>query len=154
MNSGKTLIVCQSVHHGNTMKVAKVMADELDADIRKPSEVSRDDFDRYDLIGFGSGIYNQKHHRSLFELADSIGQQKNKKAFIFSTASICSKKMHEQLRMALSAKGFDIIDEFICRGFMSHSFTKIFFGGINKKRPNRDDLEKARKFAVRIRDSI
>ncbi|MBU0757084.1 MAG: flavodoxin family protein [Nanoarchaeota archaeon] len=154
MPNKKVLIICQSIHHGNTMKVAKVIAEQLNADIIKPSDVKPADIDKYDVIGFGSGMYNGKHHTSLFELVENLKIQKNKKAFIFSTASICYKKMHEPLRQELISKGFDIIDEFICRGFMDYSFIKYFFGGLNIKRPNKKDFAKAKDFALKIKDSI
>jgi len=148
------LVIYQSIHHGNTLKVANVIAKQLNADIKKHSEVKPSDFNKYDIIGFGSGIYNGKHHISLFNLIKNIEAQKNKKTFIFSTASICSKKMHESFRQELLSKGFSIIDEFICRGFINYSFIKYFFGGLNKKKPNKNDLEKAKDFAIKIRDSF
>jgi flavodoxin len=153
MLNKKVLIICQSIHHGNTMKVAKVMAKELDADIRKPSEIKVDDIDKYDLIGFGSGIYNGKHHISLFNLIKKIKTQTNKKTFIFSTATTDTfrNKMHESLRCELINKGFSIVDEFICKGFMDYIFIKYFFGGLNKKRPNENDLKKAKEFALRLK---
>ncbi|MFH0869895.1 MAG: flavodoxin family protein [archaeon] len=154
MSTNKVLIICQSVHHGNTLKVAKVIANELNADINKPSEVDINDFDKYDLIGFGSGIYNGKHHISLFNLIKDIKTQKNKKVFIFSTASICYKKMHESLRKELLTKGFYIINEFICKGFIDYSYIKYFFGGLNKKRPNEKDLKNAKEFALKIKGSF
>lgn len=154
MQHKKTLIVCQSIHHGNTIKIAKVIADELNADIKKPSEVKLDEFDKYDIIGFGSGIYNGRHHVSIFKLLREINLQNNKKSFIFSTATIPYKKMHEQLRKELVSKGFSIIDEFICRGFIDYSFIKYFFGGLNKSRPNKKDFEKAQEFAIKIKDSL
>jgi flavodoxin len=150
----KTLIIYQSIHHGNTKKVAIVLADELKAYIKKPSEIKPTDLDKYDLIGFGSGIYNGKHHISLFKLLESIKKQNIKKAFIFSTATIRYKKMHEALREELISKGFNIIDEFICRGFMDYSFIRYFFGGLNKKRPNEKDLNNARDFAINIRNYL
>jgi flavodoxin len=154
MTIPKTLIICQSVHHSNTMKVAKNMAKELEADIKNPSEVTAKDFEDYDLIGFGSGIYDGKHHTSLFKLLNSLTLQHNKPAFIFSTATICYKKMHEPLRLLLISKGFYVVDEFICRGFMDYSFLKYFFGGINKGRPNQKDLESAREFAIKLKNMI
>jgi flavodoxin len=141
----KTLIVCQSVHHGNTMKVASAMAEVLSADIRKPAEVTAND------IAFGSGIYNGKHHASLFKLVDSIESSGKGKCFIFSSASICYLKLHQSLKSALAAKGFDVVDEFICRGFMDYDFTKYLFGGINKGRPSSKDLDKARAFALSLK---
>ncbi|MBN1793187.1 flavodoxin family protein [Candidatus Woesearchaeota archaeon] len=154
MPNKNALIICQSIHHGNTMKVAKVIAEQLNAEIKKPSEVKSTDISKCDLIGLGSGIYNGKHHISLFKLVKNLELQKNKRAFIFSTASICYKKMHEPLRQELISKGFDIIDEFICRGFIDYSFIKYFFGGLNKKRPNEKDLTKAKDFALKIKDSF
>jgi len=149
----KVLIICQSIHHGNTMKVARVMAKELNAEIKKPNEIEVSDIDKYDLIGFGSGIYNGKHHISLFNLIKKIKLQKNKKTFIFSTATTdrFRNKMHESLKQELVNKGFGIVDEFICKGFIDFSFIKYFFGGLNKKRPNEIDLKEAKEFALRLK---
>ena len=147
----KTLIVCQSVHHGNTMKVARAMAGELDAEIRTPAEVAAGDLDEFDLVGFGSGIHNQKHHASLFRLVDSLESSQARKCFVFSTASICYLKMHQPLKAALESRGFQVLDQFISRGFMDFGWTKLWFGGINKGRPNEKDLDKARAFAVGLK---
>lgn len=152
MKSKKVLIICQSIHHGNTLKIAMVIAKELNADIKKPSEVSNSLMDEYDIIGFGSGIYDGKHHVSLFKLLNEINIQKDKKSFIFSTATICYKKMHEQLRQELVSKEFSVIDEFICKGFIDFSFIKYIFGGLNKWRPNQKDIEKAKEFAMKMKD--
>ena len=150
----KTLIIYQSIHHKNTEKIAKVLAEELKAELKKPSEIKPTDLDKYELIGFGSGIYDGKHHISLFKLLNSIKNQNSKKSFIFSTATIRYKKMHEALREELISKGFNIIDEFICRGFMDYSFIRYFFGGLNKKRPNEKDLKNAREFAKNIQNNL
>jgi flavodoxin len=64
-----------------------------------------------------------------------------------------TKKDHEALRTKLVEKGFNIIDEFSCKGFNTNSFLKIF-GGMNKGRPNIDDLKKAESFAIRIKGII
>ena len=56
----KTLILCTSVHHQNTEKVAKVMAEELGADLVSIGQVQPETLTAYDLIGFGSGIYYMK----------------------------------------------------------------------------------------------
>jgi flavodoxin len=52
----KTLIICESVHYGNTKKVADAMAETLAATVVKPGEVDAARLQDYDLIGFGSGI--------------------------------------------------------------------------------------------------
>ena len=148
----KILLICVSIHHGNTEKIAKAMAEVLDVEIKKPSEVNIEEITKYDLIGFGSGIYNRKHHRSLFELINKLKIQNHNKGFIFSTAMAPFKVLHKPLKESLIDKGFDIIGEFSCKGFMSDSFTKYIFGGLNKGRPNEKDLENARKFAEELKN--
>ncbi len=49
-------------------------------------------------------------------------------------------------------KGFIVISEFICKGFMNYSFTKYIFGGLNKKRPNELDFNNATDFAINIKN--
>jgi len=142
-----------SIHHSNTEKIAKVMAEILEARLMKSHEVNINTFTEYDLIGFGSGIYFFKHHKSLLNLIDKLLLQKNKKAFIFSTRGMGPVWFyHRHLKKKLLAKGFDIVGEFSCRGFDTYLFDKYipplkFTGGINKGRPTEKDLENARKFA-------
>jgi flavodoxin len=150
MTAKKTLIIYKSIHHGNTLKIAKVIAKELDADIVDPSKFNITDFQKYDIIGFGSGIYNGEHHRSLFEFLKNIPLQKGKKAFLFSTATLCYAKMQEPFKKELLKKWFSLIGEFMCKGFIDYGFLKYFFGGLNKGRPNQSDLYNARKFAISL----
>jgi len=35
----KTLVICISVHHGNTRKIAQAMAEVLDADMLEPANI-------------------------------------------------------------------------------------------------------------------
>ena len=142
----KTLLVCASFHHNNTFSIAKAIGVELDAKIIKPSEFDVEMISEYDLIGFGSGIYNGKHHQEIFDLIENVKAQDHKHAFIFSTSTIPFKTINKSIKESLTKKGFDIIGEFNCKGFMDYSFTK-YFGGLNKGRPNAIDIEKARDFA-------
>jgi len=132
------------------MKVAKVLSEELDASIMDPEEIDPKAISDYDLIGFGSGIYNQKHKKGLFNLIEKLQPQNGRRAFVFSTNTYGLTMLHKPLNNALAGKGFEIVDEFSCRGFIDHSFIKLFFGGISKGRPNNDDLESARMFAKRL----
>ena len=150
MTNQKTLIICSSTHHGSTLKVAKEIAQELGAVIMTPEEVNEDSPSNYDLIGFGSGIYDQKHHKSLFALVEKIKPQDKKKAFVFSTNTFGIKMLHKPLIEKLNKKGFVVTGEFACKGFMDFSFTKYLFGGINKTRPDKNDLKKAREFSKEL----
>jgi len=78
----KSLLVVFSYHHGNTNKIAEVFARVLDAQIKNAQQVAPEELLDYGLIGFGSGIYDETHHESLFDLVDRIPQVAGKKAFI------------------------------------------------------------------------
>jgi len=141
----KVLIVYNSVHHGNTEKVAKVIADELKAKMVKPTEEEVNKLLEYDLIGFGSGIYMSKHHESILQLVEKLPAVKDKKAFVFCTSG-SSKNYNEPLKEKLTAKGFQVVGEFSCKGFDTYGPFKLI-GGINKGRPNEEDCRKAQGFA-------
>jgi flavodoxin len=141
----------------NTEKIARVFAHVLDAQIKTPDQVDPKELGEYDLVGFGGGIYGEKHHESLLDLADNLPKVTNKNAFIFSTSAIMGKDKvaqdHKKLREKLKSKGYVILDEFACKGFNTNSFLK-HFGGMNKGRPNTQDLEHAKEFAQKLQQKI
>ncbi|MGZ4865060.1 MAG: flavodoxin domain-containing protein [Halobacteriota archaeon] len=65
------IIVYESYHRTNTEKVATAMAEAMDAQFTKAEDVRPDELTAYDLIGFGSGIYGLKHHKTLIELIEA-----------------------------------------------------------------------------------
>ena len=151
MNS---LIVVFSHHHSNTQKIAEVMAIVLDAKIKSPQQISPKELEQYDLVGFGSGIDSGKHYKDMLDFANELPQVANKKAFIFSTSGTSNAKykveIHSALKETLQSKGYNIVDEFNCKGYNTNSFLK-YFGGINKGRPNNDDLKQAEEFALKLK---
>jgi flavodoxin len=151
--SGGSLLILSSYHHGNTEKVARVIAEVLGAQVKAPQDVNPGELQEHGLIGFGSGIYGAKHHDAILEFAQRLPPVTDKRAFIFSTSAIITKGKvtadHSALRDILTSKGYAIVDEFSCRGFNTNSFLKVF-GGMNKGRPNTADLDHARSFARRL----
>jgi flavodoxin len=141
------MVVYMSISHSNTEKVAKVIADTLSADLKKADQIDPSSLSDYDLIGFGSGIHNGKHHKSLLSLVESLPQS-NKKAFIFSTAGYVTEKnvqkYHEPIRKALLSKGYDIIGEFNWQGLDTAGLGRL--RALNKGRPNEEDLKEAEDF--------
>ncbi|MDP4094961.1 MAG: flavodoxin family protein [Bacillota bacterium] len=152
--ANETLLVIYSYHHKNTEKIAQAISEVLGAQIRTPQQISSEDISNYGLIGFGSGIYGGKHHKLLLDFADKLPKVTDRNAFLFSTFGapgiVVNKKFisnnHKELRKKLQAKGYKVIGEFGCAGFNTNSFTKLF-GGINKGRPDAEDLRKAEEFA-------
>ena len=153
----KSLLVLFSYHHNNTEKIANVFEKVLDAQIKTPQQINPEKLQEYNLIGFGSGIYGGKHHKTLLDLADTLPQVTNRKAFIFSTSALTGKAKvaedHSLLREKLQLKGYMIIDEFACKGFNTNSFLK-YFGGMNKGRPNAEDLKHAEEFAQNLKQNL
>ena len=155
----KSLIVCYSYHHNNTQKVAEVMAKVLDAQIKTPQQTNPEELQQFDLVGFGSGIYDEKHHESLLELAEKLQQVTDKKAFIFSTSFVgvdsllfgrVSGRFHVALREKLQSKGYTVVGEFNCKGFNTNRvYGRV--GGMNKGRPNVEDLKLAEEFASKLK---
>ena len=149
----KTLIVLYSHHHMNTEKVAQTIAKILEAEIKTPQQADPASLSAYDLVGFGSGVYYSKLGKTLIDFADKIPQVAGKKAFIFSTSGRTGKvveKFHRPLKEMLQSKGFDFVGEFNCAGFDTVSIFKIV-GGVNKGRPNEEDLKRAEEFALKLK---
>ncbi len=153
----KSLLIVYSYHHMNTEKVANVFAKALDAPVKSPQQVNSGEIDDYDLVGFGAGIDSGRHYKELLDFADGLPRADGKKAFIFSTAGITGKdkvaKDHAALREKLHAKGYVIIDEFGCKGYNTNSFLR-YIGGMNKGRPNAEDLTRAEEFARDLRQKL
>jgi len=152
----KTLIICKSIHHQNTKKIAEVLAREFKADLITPEEAFKYNFDNYNLIGFGSGIYFWRHHPALFRLIDSLPKKERIKVFIFSTSGMKFFNgflFHASLRKKFKEKGFEVIGEFNCLGFDTFGILG-FFGGINKGRPDERDFKKAQEFAKKMKSLI
>ena len=147
------LLVVYSYHHNNTQKIAEVFAKVLDAKIVTPQQASLQELQQYDLVGFGAGIDSGKHYKELLDFADQLPNVTGKKAFIFSTSGVSNPKymtkIHTSLREKLQTKGYTVVDEFNCHGFNTNSFLKVF-GGMNKGRPNSEDLQYAAEFAQKL----
>jgi flavodoxin len=60
---------------------------------------------------------------------------------------------HSSLRQTLQTKGYMVVDEFSCVGFNTNSVLKLF-GGINKGRPNAEDLKHAEEFAKNLKQNL
>jgi len=139
------------------------MARVFDSQIKTPHEINPEELMDFDLVGFGSGIYSYQHDASLFDLVDRLPQVAGKKAFIFSTtgaparfgeaALVEAQKQHVPLRKKLHSKGYEILDEFICAGYNTNSFLK-YLGGVNKGRPNEEDLKHAGEFALELKSKF
>ncbi|MBF6330350.1 flavodoxin family protein [Nocardia transvalensis] len=152
----KAIIVCVSVSHGNTKKVAEVIGQVLGARVVDPEEVDIAELATYDLVGFGSGIFNMAFHPRLRQFIQSLPEGQRQRAFVFNTSGFPEPPFRRYIRSLtrlLSRKGFEVVDTFSCRAFDTW-LPLMVVGGVQKGRPNAADLEAARTFAEGLRTRI
>ncbi|THA49845.1 flavodoxin [Streptomyces sp. A1136] len=147
----KIVIVCTSVSHGNTRRVADAMADVLDAKVVTPEEADPAEPAGADLVGFGSGVFYGKLHHGLTDFVKTLPPCRGR-AFVFATSGlpeIPPRPYTRALTRLLEGKGYEVDGAFSCRAFDTWAPFKIV-GGINKHRPAAEDLTAARDFAERV----
>ncbi len=148
------LVLCKSVHHENTRRVADRIAAVLQATVVDPDDALLPTAGELSLIGFGSGIYYGRFHKSIRDWLKHIPPNAGigHRAFVFSTSGLpfLSWLYHRPLRHALQSKGFEVVGEFSCRGY--DTFGPLWLiGGLNRKHPNEQDLLHADRFAVQLK---
>ncbi|WP_406631459.1 flavodoxin family protein [Amycolatopsis sp. WGS_07] len=149
----KSVIVCTSVSHGNTRKIADVMGEVLDARVVTPEQVDPAALAGCDLVGFGSGIFLGSFHSQLREFVQSLPQERRGTAFVFATSGFPEARFQPFFRplvRMLGQKGFEVVDTFSCRAWDTYLPFKPI-GGIRKGRPGAADLAAARIFAEGLR---
>jgi len=153
----RTLIVCMSIHHQNTAKIAHVLANIFHADMCEPTEVTLQKLCQYDLIGFGSGIYYGRFHPVLRQKIAELPNHSmlNRKAFVFSTEGLPSLfwLWNWPMKSRLLKKGFQIVGEFHCSGFDTVGPLWLL-GGLNRRHPDHQDLDHAAEFGRRLLDQL
>jgi flavodoxin len=148
----KALVIYESVHHGNTKKIAEAIAAVLDAKLERVG-AAHASLEGYDLVGFGSGIFFGKHHRKLIDFIERLDGGQLKPAFIFSTSGMGKTAYHRDLRNLLGRKGFEIVGDFTCKGHDTFGPFSLI-GGLNRGKPDAKDIAEARKFAEGIKHKM
>ncbi|UQX04801.1 flavodoxin family protein [Streptomyces sp. RerS4] len=147
----KAVIVCASVSHGNTRRVADSMAQVLGAKIVSPEHADLAELADADLVGFGSGVFYSRLHPRLTDFVKGLPTGRGR-AFVFATSGLPELPLSPFTRplvQLLEGKGFEVDGCFSCRAFDTWTPFRLV-GGINKQRPNAGDLAAARAFAKRL----
>ena len=148
------IVVCASRSHGNTRKIAEVMAEVLDARVLSPADVDASELASHDLVGFGSGVYAMRLDAELRELVDSLPAGEGRHVFLFATSGAPELPwlgFTREVRDALESRGYRLDGTFTCRGWDTWGPLGCV-GGLNRGRPNARDLRNAERFAVELRD--
>jgi len=154
MHKADCAIVCTSVHHGNTRRVAEAMASALGAVVLEARPDAVEVAGTIPLLGLGSGVFFGSHHERLVSFAQSLPSNGSGRAFLFSTCGsgylvprLFGRDYHRKLRRILESKGYRIVGEFSCKGYDTYGPLERL-GGISKGHPSHADLERARRFAL------
>ncbi|WP_042364809.1 flavodoxin family protein [Streptacidiphilus neutrinimicus] len=144
----KALIVCTSVSHGNTRRIADAMGRALRARVVDPGQVDPEELSGFDLVGFGSGIYLRRFHPRLRRFVRALPADGHGRAFVFATSGLPGVPFRP-LERALGQKGFRVDGAFSCRAFDTFLPFRLV-GGLHKGLPGPADLDAAHAFAERL----
>lgn len=140
----KTAIIYYSRHHGNTKKLIDALSAEYDITAIDAAQVSAADLTGYDMVGFASGIYYSKFHKTVLDFAEK-NLPDGKPVFFLYTYGSKSTSYTKAIAQAVSVHNASVAGEFGCRGFDTFGPLKLI-GGIAKGHPDQTDLEQLRKF--------
>ena len=157
MSVPRCLILCKSVHHGNTAKVGGAIGAVLHADVVAPEEVPYTILSELLLVGFGSGVYYGRMHEALYDWLRGLpdAPEAASPAFLFSTSGLpwLSWLWHRPLRRLLARKGFHVVGEFSCGGYDTWGPLWLA-GGLNRRHPDGRDLARAEEFAAGLAGTL
>lgn len=140
----KTAIVYYSKHHGNTKKLIDAISAVHDVTAIDASQVSKADLSGYDLVGFASGIYYSKFHKSVLQFAEQ-NLPENKDVFFLYTCGAEKKGYTNSIAGAVNKHHANILGEYVCLGFDTFGPFKLI-GGIAKGHPDKEEIQQAVNF--------
>lgn len=140
----KTAIVYYSKHHGNTKKLLDAIAQKHEVALIDVTANPTADLSGYDRVGFASGIYYSKFHKTLLKYA-AENLPNGKPVFFLYTYGAEKKGYTNAITDAVEKKHAKILGSFGCFGFNTFGPFKLI-GGIAKGHPDSDDLARAVAF--------
>lgn len=135
-------IVYTSVHHGNTEKLVKRIAEECQVDLIDAIKQMNADLNDYDMIGFASGIYYSKFHQSILKFSEE-NLSADKKVFLICTYG--GSANYKSIEQILDKKHASVVGKFGCKGYDTFGPFKLV-GGIAKGHPDEEDMKNAVDF--------
>ena len=138
----RVAIIYASVHHGNTEKLVKRIAEECQVDLIDTVKQQEADLSDYDMIGLASGIYYSKFHQSILKFAEK-NLPEDKKVFLICTYG--GSENYKSIEQILEKKHASVIGKFGCKGYDTSGPFKLV-GGIAKGHPDEEDMKNALDF--------
>lgn len=140
----KTAIIYYSKHHENTKRLLDAISSAHDVTLIDASQTKEFDLTAYDIIGFASGIYYSKFHKSVLQFAQH-NLPRNKSVFFLYTCGTQKDSYTKSIKSIALQKSAVIKGSFGCLGFDTFGPFKLV-GGIAKGHPNQEDIRHAAEF--------
>ncbi len=140
----KTAIVYYSKHHGNTKKLLDAIAQTHDICLIDAMQTPAPDLRGFERIGFASGIYYSKFHKSVLKIAKE-NLPDGKDVFFLYTYGAEKKGYTAAIIDAVLPHKAHILGEYGCFGFDTFGPFKLV-GGIAKGHPDENELRAAVRF--------
>jgi len=138
-----TAIIFESNHHGSTKKICDAIGQRYDVTLIDAKDCP-EELEKYDLIGFASGIAFGKFYKTITEVMRNK-LPKSKNVFFIYTCGRDSKNYAAEAKEIASGKACKILGTYGCRGYDTFGPLKII-GGINKENPTDEEINAAIKF--------
>ena len=113
-----------------------------------PSE-EKNDVSSYDYIGFASGIYAWDFGKPIYEKLEKLKGLEGKKCFSLCTSTAGNEKYVFYPKESIEKKGGKFIGGWGCPG-KAVFFPLNLFGGVNKVRPNDDDIKTGSEYLKKL----
>jgi len=144
----KTCICYKSSHHQNTLKLLEAIKKDNNVDLIDVLKEPNKDISNYDVIGIASGIVYSKYYKEVIKFVnDNLPQ--NKKVFFIHTAGDPRKNQNKSVKDIADSRNCITIGTYFTKGFDTYGPFKLI-GGINKERPNDEDIQGAINFYKNI----
>ena len=140
----KIVIFYVSKFKKNTLKVLKFLKEKGEVEIVDISTKKIIDLSKYDYVGFASGIYMEKLDKNIYKFIDN-NKEKIHQSFLIYTSGSNLSKYGKDFSKYLKNKGIELLGFLSLPGFVDIGPFKII-KGINKNRPNENDLDRSLEF--------
>lgn len=134
----------QTKHHENTKKLLNAISAKYEVTLIDATKTQESDLIDYDMVGFASGIYYSKFHKSVLEFAEK-NLPRNQPVFFIYTYGGKREGYTKAIETVALEKLTKIKGAFGCLGFNTFGPFKLV-GGIAKGHPDKADTDNAISF--------
>lgn len=145
----KIAIVYYSRHHANTKKLIDAIAKAHHVTLIDAVDQPDADLSRYEMVGFASGIYYSKFHKSVVALAKTLPA--GMPVFFLYTYGAKKDGYTKAVQEAVQSRSAKVLGEYGCLGFDTFGPFKLI-GGMAKGHPTSDEVQGAVRFVDGLLD--